>query len=114
MNNRQELDKLVMTDPLAYAVYNKSKIENQSFEVFLINLAITQHDRLKDLEKQVIDDEELLVNKTSEIVELESKVKKLQVLKAKADEMANTINAYGEYPWMAHEYLEAAKEVDNG
>ena len=43
MNNRQELDKLVMTDPLAYAVYNKSKIENQSFEQFLISLVLTQH-----------------------------------------------------------------------
>ena len=39
-------------------------------------------------------------------------VKALEALKAKADEMANTINAYGEYPWLAHEYLEAAKEVE--
>jgi len=61
MSNRQELDKLVMTDPLAYAVYNKSKIENQPFEVFLINLVLTQHNYLKKQEEKIKKLEELKV-----------------------------------------------------
>ena len=88
MNNRQELDKLVMTDPLAYVVYTKSKIQDQSFEQFLISLVLTQHSRMKDLEEQVIDDEELLINKTGEIVELEKKLEEAnEISNARFDRM---------------------------